>query len=191
VDEDIDDDADDVAEPAEFYCTRDDLLAVLQKAEKFYPLTYVRIGHYPSPTPDIARCARDIPGLGTSPSGQHVLDPAMLILLHDEKIVTVLVTQASGKTTFFVGPERNGKSVTFVPGGRYKESCLIQGSFHPTAHNLVALGVYENLLEILGRQCVARPGCLFVGQEALELLRQGVRLTRGAPFAVARDLEVF
>jgi len=171
----------------QFYATRADLLVGLGNVESILPVNYVLSGMSPEPIVTRYRSFSELPKLGVSITGKHLLEPRYLVVPSEAAITRRAVPQRRGGVLFAIEPDVIFGSMIFHPGGTYGQDVLISGELGVCHHDDISVqihGVFRSRF-FEGFQKIWD---YHVGAEAGRLLDSGVRLTSSAGLPMERSL---
>lgn len=172
-----------------FYASRRDVLRLCAGVEAEQELSYTLAGELELPQPICYASALDIPSLGIAQKGQILRECRYLALKRGAAIRVLTDTRSDGSNLYFVGQKQNPHSVEFRPGGFYKENSIIQGTMGTIAKSPPSVKLYRLFQKVLGEQFSLIRG-IYVGAEALEFGKQGMRLTQSIKQPTDIDLKI-
>jgi hypothetical protein len=192
-----------------FYATKEDLLAVTGLFESGTRVKYVRFGTVTKLPPESFGTAAEIPNLGNAnhPSavGCHkflVCDAKEMIRPRRLKTLTELdVNQTAfvvderplmaliGVDRFAIDQLDNPDTITFTPGGVWKEDILLHGGIGTASQSKTSEALMKRFRTIV-KKAFVKVQAFYVGPQAFELLRRGKRLTISAQSPQEFDLRV-
>lgn len=111
-----------------FYSTADDLHAGLARLESAFSIKYVLAGSFDSPVPIQYASYRDKEGMGYSRDGRFEGLRSFLIMPKDEDVTFSACPQRKGGVKYQVSSHTCPSSITFIPGGEYRDACIIYGT---------------------------------------------------------------
>ena len=161
-----------------FFSTKDDLLPLLARVESRGDVKYVRTGRFLSTVVQVYAKGADIPNLGIASSESATNCESFIICDPKLKIEARAVDQSDGVRSFHVDQLHNQDTITFSPGGVWKNDILLYGwfasvsdSYSQIARRLLQRFTYEV------RKHFKHMGSCYVGPQAHEMLKAGKRLT--------------
>lgn len=111
-----------------FYSTAEDLHVGLARLERTCGIKYVLSGLFDSPVPIQYASYREIEGLGYSRDGRFEGLRSFLIMAKDEDVTFSACPQRKGGVKYQVSSHTCPSSITFTPGGEYRDACIIYGT---------------------------------------------------------------
>lgn len=175
------------ARSLQFFCTRQDLLAVLCAVEVGVQLQYVRIGLFENKEANAFLSASKIEDLGISRYGGNAKDAAYLVMRSDVMSTLREVPQKAGGALYALDQLMNPDSVVLRPGGLFADQTLIGGQVGTASGSEESVALYETLGRGLRSAC-KKVRSYWVGPEARVLWKKGFRLTSGADAPRSMDL---
>ncbi|MCB9869696.1 MAG: hypothetical protein H6837_07545 [Planctomycetes bacterium] len=160
-----------------FFATTLDIRSVLQDVERELAVRYVRVGDVePSGEPLAWSTSADIPDLGVASEGDQALERALLVLPATEEPRTREVPLRRGGRRIVVDQTANAASVMLRAGGVLRSGVLIAGQVGTVSEDPWAVQAYGTIARII-RRVFQKTKSYYVGQEALQQLKSGARLT--------------
>jgi hypothetical protein len=163
-----------------FYATSDDLLPVLERAERKHRVAYTLTGSFESPMlttvfsgSTIATLASRAPHPNASGGYSYLVTPA------DVEVVIREIPQRAGGIRYAVDQLANPISITFDHGGFYAPDILLFGRVATCSDHPKAATLYRAFATSVAKS-FTRIRAFYVGPKAEELLRRGCRLAIGA-----------
>jgi hypothetical protein len=171
-----------------FFATPDDLAAVFAHVERKWSLSFVLAGLFEkSQTPSYSS-GTVLPTLGT-PAAKSAIECATYLVTRAGTRVNVRsVPQETGGIFYAVDQLANPDSVTLTHGGLHSPGVLIAGRVATVSSTPLAKQLQAAFSTAIGKS-FTRVNAYYVGPSALELLRQGCRLTHSATSPREYDLE--
>ena len=170
-----------------FYATARDLSPVLSLLEAQKKLQYTAMRRVVSNRPQTYFSYADIPDFGRTNNPTAVNNPAYLVALQGTVVQVESIPLRTGGINFAIGQRLNRDTVTLNPGGIYGHDVLLYGSIGTVSESDVSLELYDFMVEpYLAR--FARVREFFLGPEAFDLWKSGVRLTASATSPAKFDL---
>jgi len=171
-----------------FFALPDDLLGVFERVESAYALSFVLAGMFETSHFDVFHAGARLPTLRVPASRQSIECPTYLVLPVSAPINVRSVPQRGGGTRYAIDQLENPDSITFTHGGLHSEGVLISGrvatiSATPAGKQLQA--AFSNAIGKL----FGKVNAFYVGAGAMELFRQGCRLTQNASSPLEYDLQ--
>ena len=111
-----------------FYSTAEDLHVGLAGLERACSMKYVLAGLFDSPVPIQYASYTEIEGLGYSNDGRFESLRSFLIMAKDDDVVFSACPQRKGGVKYQVSSHTCPSSITFMPGGEYRDACIIYGT---------------------------------------------------------------
>jgi hypothetical protein len=161
----------------QFFALKDDLLPVLEEVARDGPLTYTRMGTYLQPKPDVYFRGADLPSLGRATSESASTSQSFLICEAGVSVRVRPVALRSGGTNYHIDQLINPDTITFTPGGLWRENIVLYGRLaSATPHSECAKRVMSRFRDQMNKLFV-RVKTYYVGPSAVLLLKAGKRLT--------------
>jgi hypothetical protein len=190
-----------------FYATRNDLLTVANRVESEHPIKYVRFGHTTTLPPDSFARIVTIPGLGIAshPSAvgcckylvcnvDTVIKPRELKTLTEADVAESIIANKEslkpliGVNRYAIDQLMNPDTISFAAGGIWKDEILLHGGIGTASQTEVSLSHFKRFQAAL-RKSFTKVRAFYVGPEALDLLKSGMRLTISAQSPREFDLK--
>jgi hypothetical protein len=159
-----------------YFATRGDVRLIL--ADLRTPLAFSPFGRQSTPKAKIFHSPEEIPNLGTatadsaSASSMYLAYPASSAL-----VARRIDTPGAQKHGAFAFDQLdNPDTVTFAPGGLWKNIAIISGSVGTASNSPVARQIFNDFRRSI-RSNFERIKSFYVGCEAVEFWRKGLRLT--------------
>ena len=165
-----------------FFSTKNDLLPILEAAEKKQEIKYVRYGATKTPFPDSFTSAAVIPRLGRASNESSSGSDTFLICSRNAEINPRQIG-----TRYLFDQLLNPETITFTPGGLWGEDVLLYGRFASASTESSSLGLLS-LFQSIVRKRFEKIRAFYVGEEAADMLDHGKRLTIAAQSARLFDL---
>lgn len=157
------------------WATRSDLLRVLQRVERRAPLCYRLCGAFDSQDVPSWESASEIAALGVAREGKWNSEDCYLVLSQNVPF-TLRSVRLGGGARYFVDQLENPESVTLWSGGLYRKQCLIMGEFGTVSPARAGFDLFGAIRRAV-RTEFQKVRDAYVGPEAYELGKHGVRLT--------------
>jgi hypothetical protein len=170
-----------------FYATEVDLGSVLSPLETELPLQYTLTGLFKVNKPQTVPSYANIPGFGRAVHPTAAANPSYLLLPQGTEVYCREVPQKSGGMLFGVDQRCNEDSIVLRPAGRYGNDIILCGMLGTVSQELTSKRLYEFVKKRLRNDFQKRRE-FFVGHEALDAWKAGVRLTIGASSPPEFDL---
>src|SRR5262249_25334310 len=119
---------------------------------------------------------KNIPHFGQASEPHHALSPSYLVSARGTSLHIRDVPQKAGGIFFSIDQRLNDDTVSFRPGGRYRENILLDGQIGTVSDSVTSKNLYDLIAKPF-RARFTRVREYLVGPEALALCRAGVRLT--------------
>ncbi len=199
-----------------FYATVDDLLPVMRQMESLSPLKYVHFGTVTRLPPESFSSATMIPNLGRASHPSAVacetylvcapeisIKPRQLKTLTDEDISRPTISVAGreiaidrrnlreivGMDRFAIDQLANPDTITFTPGGLWNDEMLLHGRFATASETQSSQRLLKRFGTALSSE-FTKIKAFYVGANAMELLKRGMRLTAAAQSPREFDLSI-
>jgi hypothetical protein len=171
-----------------FFATAQDLTPVLSLLEAQKKLQYTPMRHVVTDRAQIYRSYADIPDFGRTYHPTAVSNPCYLVALQGTVVQVESIPQRTGGINFAIGQRLNKDTVTLHPGGMYDDDVLLYGSIATVSETEASLNLYDFMVEpYLTRFTPVHE--FFLGSEAFDLWKSGVRLTIAATSPAEFDLK--
>lgn len=151
-----------------FFCTKNDLINILQNVEEIIQLKYVEVKSCSSPNFEEYNSLEEYKEFGTNKSGNHQSE-SFLVLEKSDKLVVREVQQSVGVIKYFIDQSMNKNSISIWPGGIYDNKYLICGHVGTINTTEKAKNIFNAFQKQIKKQCVFRAGRYYVGEEAKDL----------------------
>ncbi len=173
----------------QLYALKNDLLRVFEAAEAKRPLKYIRASRYPTQHCDCYSHGSEIPDLGTAFSDASVRANCFLVCEPDLRIKFDAVEESPTTVTFDVDQLLNPDTITIWPGGLWRDEMVIHGSLSTASDTRISRLLMGRFRTVI-RKFFTNVRGVYVGEEALRLLKAGKRLTIGTHSARDFDLRL-
>jgi hypothetical protein len=160
----------------QFFALRPDLLSVLEAVESRGPLKYVKSGRSLSPVSEQYDRGADIPDLGKAPCESAIGSDTFLVCEPGVSVRVEAVEQSDGVRSFHTNQLINPDTVTFSSGGIWTAGILLYGRVASCSNSPASKRLMNRFRSAIKKHFV-RIGAYYVGPGALELLKDGKRLT--------------
>ena len=171
-----------------FYATARDLAPVLSLLEAQKKLQYTPMHDVVTDRAQIYLSYADIPDFGRTNNPTAVHNPAYLVALRGTVVQVKTIHLRAGGINFAVDQRLNKDTVTLRPGGMYGRDVLLYGSIGTVSESEASLSLYDFMVEPY-LACFTKVREFFLGPQALELWRSGIRLTTSATSSAEFDLK--
>lgn len=171
-----------------FYATARDLTPVLSLLEARKKLQYTPMRHVVSDRAQIYLSYADIPDFGRTYDPTAVRNPAYLVALQGTAVQVKTIYPKTEGVIFSIGQNLNKDTVTLRPGGMYGQDALLYGSIATVSESDASFNLYDFMVEpYFARN--AQVNEFFLGPQAFDLWKSGVRLTTSATSPTKFDLK--
>jgi len=171
-----------------FYATARDLTPVLALLEAQKKLQYTPMRHVVTNRAQTYFSYADIPDFGRTNDPTAVMNSAYLVALRGTAVHVETIHLRAGGINYAVGQRLNQDTVTLSPGGLYGHDALLYGVIGTVSESEASLTLYDFMVEpYLAR--FAPVNEFFLGPEAFDLWKSGVRLTTSAASPAKFDLK--
>ncbi len=191
-----------------FYSTKKDILGVTEQLESSDPIKYVRFGQTTKLPPESYSSAMQIPHLGiaTHPSSvgcekylvcdpETTIRPRPLKTLSESDVNRSIIPNKEPLIDL-IGVERyaldqlfNPNTITFSSGGLWKDQFLLHGGIGTASQSEFSEELMKRFLSAIKKSFI-KIKAFYVGPQALELLKNGTRLTISAQSPLEFDLKI-
>ncbi|MGA8078360.1 MAG: hypothetical protein WB868_13365 [Xanthobacteraceae bacterium] len=162
-----------------FYATARDLTPTLSLLESQKKLQYTPMRRVVSDKTQIYLSYADIPDFGLTYDPTAVMNPAYLVALQGTAVQVESIPQRKGGINFAIDQKLNKDTVTLRPGGMYGQDALLYGAIGTVSESDASLNLYDFMVApYLAR--FEQVNEFFLGPEALDLWKSGIRLTTSA-----------
>jgi hypothetical protein len=172
-----------------FYATAQDLGPVLSSLEAQKSLQYTLTGSFKVNRAQTYLSYASIPELGQARHPTAVANPSYLISLQGTPIRAREVPQKAGGVRYAFDQKLNEDTVAISPGGRHSNDVILYGMIGTVSDSVTSKNLYSFVAEPF-RERFAKMREFYVGPEALDLAKSGVRLTIGASSPAEFDLRI-
>jgi hypothetical protein len=160
-----------------FYATSDDFLQVFDRFEKKREVIYTPMGGVESASLTIFNSGKSIPTLSSPARARY--DHSYLITPKEVQVAVRRIALRTGGVAYAVDQLINPISIEFSQGGFYAPDILLDGRVATCSDHPDAVRLYRAFASSIAK-VFSRVRAYYVGPRALELLKQGCRLTIGA-----------
>lgn len=174
-----------------FFETKKDFEEIFKIIESVRQLKYVRAGLFKTPNPTIYESFLDYEDLGYRRYGEVTADDNMFLVFdRSAEIIQRPVPQVTGEVRYAIDQMMNPDSLHFCPSGFFAEKNLIAGKASTISDSQTSTELY-NLFRKTIRKKSSKIGYAYVGEDALELMKQGIRMvTIGVGSPLEYDLKL-
>jgi hypothetical protein len=170
-----------------FYATAGDLTPMLSILEAQKKLQYTPMRRVVSDRAQIYLSYAEIPDFGRTYDPTAVMNQNYLVALQGTAVQVETIYPRTGGVNFSIGQNLNEDTVTLSPGGMYGQDALLYGSIATVSESDASFNLYDFMVELyLAR--FAPVNEFFLGPEAFDLWKSGVRLTTSATSPTKFDL---
>jgi hypothetical protein len=159
-----------------FFATSDDLLQLFNRFEKNRELSYTPMGGVESASLAIFHSGKSLPSL-RSPAKARC-DHSYLVTPKGVQVAVRRIPLRAGGVAYAVDQLINPISIEFSHGGFYAPGILLDGRVATCSDHPEAVRLYRAVASSIAR-VFFHVRAAWVGPRALELLKQGCRLTIG------------
>ena len=171
-----------------FYATARDLTPVLSLLEDQKKLQYAPMRHVVSNKAQIYSSYADIPDFGSTYDPTAIMNPKDLVALQGTAVQVETIYPKNGGVNFAINQGLNKDTVILRPGGMYGHNALLCGVIATISESDASLRLYDFMIEpYLAR--FAPVNEFFLGSEAFDLWKSGIRLTTSAASPAKFDLK--
>jgi len=171
-----------------FYATARDLRPVLSLLESKKKLQYTSMHNVESDRPQTYYSYVDIPDFGRTNHPTAVINPSYLVALQGTAVQVRIIPQRAGGVNFAIDQRLNEDTVTLRPGGMFGSNVLLYGSIGTVSESAASLDLYDFVVEPY-LALFERVHEFFLGPDAFDLWKSGVRLTTSATSPIDFDLK--
>ena len=171
-----------------FFATRADLESVLRTVEAARSLQFVVAGLFDSAEIQSIHSLLKTPSLGIAEFADPNHETRYLVADRDLVIQIREVPQRRGGVKFAIDQQANPRTIGFQAGGQFGEKCLIAGQVGTVSDDQNSLELFRQFFKEFQRQ-FTRIKSYYIGKEAVELLKNGWRLTSNAKSPSLYDLK--
>lgn len=162
-----------------FFATAGDLAPVLSLLETQKKLQYTPTRHIESDRAQIYLSYADIPDFGRTDHPTAIMNPAYLVALQGTVVQVETIYPRTGGVNFAIDQRLNKDTVGLRPGGMYGDDAFLYGSLGTVSESDASLDLYDFMAEPFITRFTDVHG-LFLGPEAFDLWKSGVRMTTSA-----------
>jgi len=170
-----------------FYATKQDLAPLLSSLEAQQNLQYTLTGMFDVNRLQTYFSYADIPDFGRASHPNAIGNPTYLVSLRGTTLRIQEVPQEAGGICFAISQRLNDDTIIFSPGGWYGNGIILYGSIGTISNDATSKILY-NFFAKTFREHFRKVQEFYVGAEALNLAKGGVRLTIGASSPPEFDL---
>jgi hypothetical protein len=171
-----------------FYATAGDLTPVLAILEAQKKLQYTPMRDVASDRAQIYLSYADLLDFGQVDHPTAVMNPDYLVALQGTAVQVETIYPRTGGVNFSIGQDMNKDTVTLSPGGMYGQDVLLYGSIATISESEASFNLYDFMVEPYLARFTQVNG-FFLGAEAFNLWKSGVRLTTSATSPTKFDLK--
>jgi hypothetical protein len=172
-----------------FYATKQDLAPLLSSLEVQQDLQYTLTGLFDVNQPQTYFSYADIPNFGQASHPNAIANPTYLVSPRGTTLRTQAVPQKAGGVCFAISQQLNDDTIIFSPGGWYGSDVILYGRTGTISNSVTSKNLY-NFFAKPFRERFEKVQEFYVGPEALNRGKVGVRLTIGASSPVEFELRI-
>ncbi len=169
----------------QFYATSDDLFEVFDRFEKKREVVYTPMGAVESANLTVFHSGKSIPTLSSPAKARY--DHSYLVTPKEVRAAVRQIALSTGGVAYVVDQLINPISIEFSQGGFYAPDILLDGRVATCSDHPDAVRLFRAFASSIAR-VFSHVRAAWVGPRALELLKQGCRLTLGASTPREYDL---
>lgn len=158
-----------------FFATRADLSLISQICEHSKQIKYILFGLFDESYLNSYSSLLDWKNVGSNLKGNTTSTECFLVLEREATVNFEVVPQRKGGIKYSVDQSRNPTSIIFRPSGLYNETSLIAGNLGTISTHPTSIELY-NLFRKTIQKHSKKVGNYYVAEDALELMKQGVRM---------------
>jgi len=162
-----------------FFALKEDILPVLEAAERVGPLKYVRMGNFLTPDFKEVSHGAEIPDLGKATMETASGSESYLVTEHEVAVHVRHITTPAGVKRYLLDQLFNPDTVTFTPAGIWNDDVVLHGRVATVSDSPIAQELMKRFSKAI-RKHFTKVNAFWVGREALALLKAGKRLTISA-----------
>jgi hypothetical protein len=172
-----------------FYATKQDLAPLLSSLEAQRSLQYTLTGMFDANRLQTYFSYAHIPNFGQASHPNAIGNAAYLVSLRGTTLRVHEVPQEAGGVCFAVSQRLNDNTIILGPGGWYGSNVILYGSIGTISNSVTSNNLYSLFAKSF-RKCFEKIQEFYVGPEALNRGKAGVRLTIGASSPAEFDLRI-
>jgi hypothetical protein len=172
-----------------FYATKQDLAPLLSSLEAQQNLQYTLTGMFDVNRLQTYFSYTDIPDFGRASHPNAIGNPTYLVSLRGTTLRVEEVPQEAGGICFAVSQRLNDDTIILGPGGWYGSDVILYGRIGTISNSVASKKLYSLFAKSF-RKCFEKVQEFYVGPEALNRCKVGVRLTIGASSPAEFDLRI-
>jgi hypothetical protein len=169
------------------FASKADLESLLRAIESRRPLQFVVTGLFDSPVIETIQSLLATSNLGQLDVGDTNQAAGYLVANREIPVEVRRVPQHGGGVKYALDQLSNPTTIALRPGGSFGEMCLISGQVGTASHHPSSLELFHTFGKEVRHQ-FTKIKSFYVGQEAVELLDKGWRLTSNAKSPALYDL---
>jgi hypothetical protein len=159
-----------------FYAAGDDLLMVLEAAERAGPLKYVEMGNFSSTECTVLSRGMEIPDLGTADAKSGITCRSFLVTDSLIDIDVRPISLVDGSRRYCIDQLCNPDAITFTPSGRFGRDLVLNGRLGTVSDSPIARILMKRFASAVRRN-FTKVKAFWVGPNAMAVLDAGGRLT--------------
>src|ERR1700730_1137386 len=172
-----------------FYATKQDLAPLLSSLEAQQNLQYTLTGMFDVNRLQTYFSYADIPDFGRVSHPNAIGNPTYLVSLRGTTLRIQEVPQDAGGICFGISQRLNDDTISLCSGGWYGSDVILYGSIGTISNSVASQNLYSFFAKSI-RECFEKVQEFYVGPEALNRGKAGVRLTIGASSPTEFDLRI-
>ena len=126
-----------------FFALKEDLLEVIDSAERGEKVIYAKMGRYLEPEFPIFEGGHKIPGVGVATSESSIACEEFLVARSESSFCLRSVNENSGIKTFRLDQLINPDTIVLLPAGRGDENVVLQGSLGTSSDSDESLKLFN------------------------------------------------
>ncbi|MGH8337163.1 MAG: hypothetical protein ACRETL_10175, partial [Gammaproteobacteria bacterium] len=159
-----------------FFATPADIMPLLQRFETYAPVKYAEIVNQTSPTFSEYRTGADIPNPGISTHETGGLSISYLVATPEFEWTFKPFHGSNGESRWYLNNGDNKSSIVLTMSGLWKDM-LLPGKVDTLHDTPDAQQLMRNFLSAIKAEKFAKIKLFWLGREAHEMLKSGVRLS--------------
>ncbi len=169
-----------------FFATFQDLRPVATALDQILELQYIEFGSHENAEYQAYCSSQNIPDFGSAFYGDAVLEKKYIVATKDTTVMARTVLQYNGLTRYILDQLINPATVVLQPGGLWQDTAVIQGELTTVHKDSDAQKLFRHFAKNFKSRFSTHNG-VWIGEEALNLCRQGKRLTYDVRLPLSND----
>lgn len=174
-----------------FFATKSDFLQVILEIEKQFSLNFYKFGHYDSNKITPISSMNEFEKLGHLSNDDSAASPKFIVLPKELAIFSRQINLNTGDIVYSIDRLLNPDSLIIKLSGicENRENTMLVGSVDIQSDDALSKKIFNAIFRLIKKH-YKKIGRAYVGNESMDLLKKGWRLTQIASSPVEYDLRI-